>query len=144
MKQKPRKQTGMIKRTFRKIGKSIATGLLIAGLMFGSGKVKADTPKPKTPVTTLQSAKKTKPSLGLSLGAGYNSVAKKPRLFAAVSGSIPLPLRLSLFGSLGVSATDQTVGVEETCIELSHSTGPFSGGVGAYTSTHLWTDNLSP
>jgi hypothetical protein len=124
------KQKRRFRETFRKIGRGIAAGILVAGLMLGSGRARAE--------------EKPKPSLGVSIGAGYSAFEKEARAFATLSGTIPLPLRLSLFASAGFAGAEGKAKVEETTLELSRAVGPLTLAAGGYTSAHLWTDRFSP
>lgn len=145
-----------------KARKAFAAGVLAAGLMLVSGaaaaeepvernaamaeKSPAEDPPAQESAARLQADSKPPPkaSLGLSLGTGFDAIRAEPRIFATASGTVPLPLRMEAFASLGVASEAGGAKIEESTLELSHRTGLLTIAGGMYTSAHLWTDKLSP
>jgi hypothetical protein len=82
--------------------------------------------------------------IGLKVGAGYNHLDEEPRALATVNASVPLPLKSSLSGSVGVSSsTDGSAKWEETNLNLDIPiAGPVFIDIYEYSSRHMFVPTL--
>jgi hypothetical protein len=126
---------GKIRSAVKSIGRSIATGLLIAGLM-GSPKAFAD--------VKLQQKKeavenKENPKLAMKFGAAYDYTAKKAYGISIVEVKAGLPYETSISASAGIaSAFDNSLHLEELTAFFGFPVyGPVFGDLYFISSRHL-------
>lgn len=121
-----------IKSGARKFGKPVCTVLLVAGLMFGSGKARAGVPKPK-------------PTMELESGIGYMHGQKDVRAMILAKSEIPLPLRMKMNATVGMSGSlnNQDTELEEVEAKLSIPiAGLVTASAGYLRSKHGAVENL--
>jgi hypothetical protein len=120
-----------VKRKIRKAGMALA----FAGALLVSGPMKANA-KPKV---------KSKPTIELETGIGYMHGAKDVRAMILAKGEIPLPLKMKLNTTVGLSGSlnNKDVGLEEVEAKLTAPiAGPVTASAGFLRSKHGGVENL--
>ena len=136
MKQKQTMKTRKTWNGVKKKMKKAATVLALAGALLVSGPMKSADAQPKP---------KPKPTVELESGIGYMYGAKDVRGMLLAKTEIPLPLRLKLNTTVGLSGSlnNQEVGLEEVEARLSVPiAGPVTASAGYLRSRHGGVANL--
>ncbi len=123
-----------IRTAIKRAGRFFASALLVSGLMLASQEARAEETKAPEKV-----------GVGLKVGAGYQPLENEPRAIVSISAAVPLPLKASLSGALGVSSTmDGSAQWEETKLSLGIPiAGPVFVDLYGYNSKHMFIPTLS-